>query len=86
MSNRKQEGFFGLLKKGDLVLIGARPGYVGYGEGGVLTTNNIEQARERCGGKLGNKGDEAAATALQMVALHNQLRDNYLSNYEESAI
>ena len=53
---------------------------------GVLTTNNIEQARERCGGKLGNKGDEAAATALQMVALHNQLRDNYLSNYEESEI
>ncbi len=53
---------------------------------GVLTTNNLAQAQERCGGSLGNKGDEAAATALQMVALHNQLRDNYLSNYEESAI
>jgi len=53
---------------------------------GVLTTYNLQQAKDRSGGSLGNKGDEAAATALQMVALHNQLRDNYLSNYEESAI
>ena len=53
---------------------------------GVLTTNNLQQAKDRSGGSLGNKGDEAAATALQMVALHNQLRDNYLSTYEESAL
>lgn len=36
---------------------------------GVLTTNNIEQARERSGGRLGNKGVEAAITALKMAAL-----------------
>ena len=36
---------------------------------GVLTTNNIEQARERSGGRLGNKGVEAAITALKMADL-----------------
>lgn len=34
---------------------------------GVLTTNTDEQARERAGGKLGNKGSEAAASALFML-------------------
>ncbi len=34
---------------------------------GVLTTNNEEQALDRAGGKHGNKGDEAAITALKMV-------------------
>jgi 6,7-dimethyl-8-ribityllumazine synthase len=36
---------------------------------GVLTPNNMEQAKDRSGGKHGNKGDEAAVTALKMVAL-----------------
>lgn len=36
---------------------------------GVLTTNNQKQAMERAGGKHGNKGDEAAATALNMLAI-----------------
>jgi 6,7-dimethyl-8-ribityllumazine synthase len=36
---------------------------------GVLTTDNIEQARERSGGKHGNKGDEAAVAAIKMAAL-----------------
>lgn len=36
---------------------------------GVLTTENIEQAQARAGGKHGNKGDEAAITAIKMVAL-----------------
>ena len=36
---------------------------------GVLTTNNLEQALDRAGGNLGNKGDEAAITALKMIAL-----------------
>ena len=36
---------------------------------GVLTTNTIEQAQERAGGKHGNKGAEAAATALQMAVI-----------------
>jgi len=36
---------------------------------GVLTTNDEQQALERAGGKLGNKGDEAAVTAIKMVDL-----------------
>ena len=36
---------------------------------GVLTTENLEQALDRAGGKHGNKGDEAAITAIKMVAL-----------------
>jgi len=36
---------------------------------GVLTTDNKEQAFDRAGGKHGNKGDEAAITALKMLAL-----------------
>lgn len=35
---------------------------------GVLTTLNKKQALERAGGKLGNKGEEAAITALKMLA------------------
>jgi len=34
---------------------------------GVLTTDNIEQAQERAGGKYGNKGEEAAITAIKMA-------------------
>jgi len=40
---------------------------------GVLTTLNLEQALERAGGALGNKGAEAAETAIRMVALHDQM-------------
>lgn len=36
---------------------------------GVLTTDNKEQAFDRAGGKHGNKGDEAAITALKMLAI-----------------
>jgi 6,7-dimethyl-8-ribityllumazine synthase len=36
---------------------------------GVLTTNDEQQALDRCGGREGNKGAEAAATAVEMVAL-----------------
>lgn len=36
---------------------------------GVLTVDTIEQAIERSGTKAGNKGVEAAATALEMVSL-----------------
>jgi 6,7-dimethyl-8-ribityllumazine synthase len=38
---------------------------------GVLTTNNEQQAKDRAGGKLGNKGDEAAITAIKMLDLKN---------------
>lgn len=34
---------------------------------GLLTTNTIEQAKDRSGGIHGNKGDEAAITALKMI-------------------
>jgi 6,7-dimethyl-8-ribityllumazine synthase len=34
---------------------------------GVLTTLNLQQAIDRAGGKHGNKGDEAAATAIKML-------------------
>jgi 6,7-dimethyl-8-ribityllumazine synthase len=40
---------------------------------GVLTTNNAEQALERAGGKHGNKGDEAAVTAIKMAALKKEI-------------
>jgi 6,7-dimethyl-8-ribityllumazine synthase len=41
---------------------------------GVLTTDNQEQALDRAGGKHGNKGDEAAITALKMLALKNKMK------------
>lgn len=34
---------------------------------GLLTTENLEQARERSGGRLGNKGDECAVDAIKMA-------------------
>lgn len=36
---------------------------------GVLTPNTLQQAKDRAGGKHGNKGVEAAVTAIKMVAL-----------------
>ncbi len=36
---------------------------------GLITTNNLLQAQERSGGRLGNKGDECAVTALQMMEM-----------------
>lgn len=40
---------------------------------GVLTPNTEEQAKERAGGKHGNKGVEAAVTGLQMAALKKKM-------------
>ena len=40
---------------------------------GVLTTDTIEQAIERAGTKAGNKGFDAAATAIEMTSLLSQL-------------
>ncbi|QHQ60965.1 6,7-dimethyl-8-ribityllumazine synthase [Anaerocolumna sedimenticola] len=40
---------------------------------GVLTTDNIEQAIERAGTKAGNKGYDAAITAIEMANLLKQL-------------
>lgn len=38
---------------------------------GVLTTENIDQARERSGGKHGNKGSEGAVTALHLAYIRS---------------
>ena len=40
---------------------------------GVLTVDSIEQAIERAGTKAGNKGSEAAITAIEMINLSRQL-------------
>jgi 6,7-dimethyl-8-ribityllumazine synthase len=40
---------------------------------GVLTTDNIEQAIERAGTKMGNKGWDAAISALEMVNLYREM-------------
>lgn len=40
---------------------------------GVLTTDDMEQALDRAGGKVGNKGTEAAVTAVEMAHLLRQL-------------
>ena len=40
---------------------------------GILTTDNVEQAVERAGGKFGNKGAEAALAALEMVDLFKRI-------------
>lgn len=39
---------------------------------GVLTTDTMEQAEDRAFGKAGNKGSDAAMTALEMVSLWSQ--------------
>jgi len=40
---------------------------------GVLTVNDLAQAKDRSGGKHGNKGVEAAVTAIKMVHLNKEL-------------
>jgi 6,7-dimethyl-8-ribityllumazine synthase len=43
---------------------------------GILTTNTVEQAMDRAGLKSGNKGFDAAMTAIEMANLLRQLRAN----------
>lgn len=40
---------------------------------GVLTTDNLQQALDRCGGVHGNKGEEAAVTAIKMAFIQHSL-------------
>lgn len=42
---------------------------------GVITTENIEQAIERAGSKAGNKGFDAATTAIEMANLLGEIRE-----------
>jgi len=41
---------------------------------GVLTPNTLEQAMDRAGGKVGNKGYDAAVNAIEMATLMRRLR------------
>jgi len=43
---------------------------------GVLTPDNQQQAMDRAGGRHGNKGDEAAATAIKMLSLKDALKNH----------
>jgi 6,7-dimethyl-8-ribityllumazine synthase len=40
---------------------------------GVLTTNTYQQAVDRAGGKHGNKGDDAAVSAIRMAAFQREI-------------
>lgn len=42
---------------------------------GVLNCHNMQQAMDRAGGRVGNKGSEAALAALQMASLLDKLAD-----------
>lgn len=44
---------------------------------GVLTPNDQQQAIDRAGGKHGNKGDEAAITAIKMLGLQHQVYSKF---------
>jgi 6,7-dimethyl-8-ribityllumazine synthase len=41
----------------------------------LITTNTMQQAEDRAGGKLGNKGDEGAITAIKMVDFAEKLKN-----------
>lgn len=41
---------------------------------GVLTPDNYQQAKDRAGGKHGNKGDEAGATVVKMIEMQKALQ------------
>lgn len=43
---------------------------------GVLTPDTLQQALDRAGGKHGNKGDEAAITAIKMLGLQQNISRN----------
>jgi len=40
---------------------------------GIVTTENLEQAIDRCGAKAGNKGWDAALAAIEMISLDKQI-------------
>lgn len=46
---------------------------------GIITTETMEQAQDRAGGKVGNKGYEAAVTAVEMATLMRKLRSSGLA-------
>ena len=42
---------------------------------GIITTENVDQALDRAGGKVGNKGSEAAMAALEMVSVIQKIKN-----------
>ncbi len=46
---------------------------------GVITSDTLEQAIERAGSKAGNKGWDAAANAIEMADLNQQINENSVS-------
>lgn len=58
VSNQSAAGLMSLAVLGDIVITN-----------GILTLDTLEQALDRAGGDLGNKGAEAALAALEMLAL-----------------
>ncbi len=42
---------------------------------GVLTTHNVEQALDRCGGRKGNEGESCAISAIKTVNVLNQINN-----------
>lgn len=67
----------------DAVVAGATSGVLGASTDsgvpvifGVLTCDTMEQALDRAGGKVGNKGGEAAATAIETASVLKQLRSS----------
>ena len=42
---------------------------------GVLTTHNVEQALDRCGGRKGNEGESCAISAIKTVNVLNKLNN-----------
>jgi 6,7-dimethyl-8-ribityllumazine synthase len=58
VSDQSAAGLMSLAVEGDMVITN-----------GILTLDTLEQALDRAGGDLGNKGAEAAVAALEMMAL-----------------
>ncbi len=62
VSDQSAAGLMSLALVGDLVITN-----------GILTLDTLEQALDRAGGDLGNKGAEAAVAALEMLALRSAI-------------
>ena len=45
---------------------------------GLITTLDMEQAEDRAGGKMGNKGDECAITAIKMIDFKRKMKQQLL--------
>jgi len=44
---------------------------------GLLTCNTVEQALQRSGGSMGNKGQEAASAVIDMIRLNLAIEDRF---------